>query len=313
MKKFLILISMLSISFFNFGNECVTSKWGPNDQIGSANLISNQNTLEALKLVKQGKSHGLGVVIEPGMPAFPPRYTQLQVVQPDQHFGRVAIGDYGWDMSANDDVLQMWLGTGSQIDSLGHLGESQEFYNCTPGKEFAFINGMTKFGIEKIPPLVGRGVLLDMTSLKNVKFMKGGEPISVDDIKRAAKKQNIKFKDGDIIIFHTGWTEAKLKQNPQEWVSTEPGITNDAARYLASLNPMAVGSDTWGVGAVPPIEGDKVFYDHVTLIKENGIYILETMNTGRLASEGVSEFLFVLGQAKLKGAVQMIINPVALW
>ena len=76
---------------------------------------------------------------------------------------------------------------------------------------------------------------------------------------------------------------------------------------------MAVGSDTWGVGAVPPIEGDKVFYDHVTLIKENGIYILETMNTGRLASECVSEFLFVLGQAKLKGAVQMIINPVALW
>ena len=160
MKKFLILISMLSISFFNFGNECVTSKWGPNDQIGSANLISNQNTLEALKLVKQGKSHGLGVVIEPGMPAFPPRYTQLQVVQPDQHFGRVAIGDYGWDMSTNDDVLQMWLGTGSQIDSLRHLGESQEFYNCTPGKEFAFINGMTKFGIEGLT----KGMSIDLAS-----------------------------------------------------------------------------------------------------------------------------------------------------
>ena len=33
------------------------------------------------------------------------------------------------------------------------------------------------------------------------------------------------------------------------------------------------------------------------------------MNTGRLAAEGVQEFMFVLGQAKLKGAVQMIINP----
>ena len=37
------------------------------------------------------------------------------------------------------------------------------------------------------------------------------------------------------------------------------------------------------------------------------------MNTGRLAVEGVQEFMFVLGQAKLKGAVQMIINPVAMW
>ena len=58
---------------------------------------------------------------------------------------------------------------------------------------------------------------------------------------------------------------------------------------------------------------DRIFYGHVTLLKENGIYILETMNTGRLAVEGVQEFMFVLGQAKLKGAVQMIINPVAMW
>ena len=76
---------------------------------------------------------------------------------------------------------------------------------------------------------------------------------------------------------------------------------------------MAVGADTWGLEAVPADEGDKLFYGHVTLLKENGIYILETMNTGRLAAEGVHEFMFVLGQAKLKGTVQMIINPVAMW
>ena len=56
-----------------------------------------------------------------------------------------------------------------------------------------------------------------------------------------------------------------------------------------------------------------MYYDHVVLLKQNGIYILETMNTGRLADESVHEFMFVLGQARLKGAVQMIINPVAMW
>tara|TARA_X000000950_G_scaffold70386_1_gene87256 strand:+ start:200 stop:430 length:231 start_codon:yes stop_codon:yes gene_type:complete len=76
---------------------------------------------------------------------------------------------------------------------------------------------------------------------------------------------------------------------------------------------MAVGADTWGLGAVPPRAGDKIFYDHVVLLKQHGIYILETMNTGRLADESVHEFMFVLGQARLKGAVQMIINPVAMW
>ena len=96
-------------------------------------------------------------------------------------------------------------------------------------------------------------------------------------------------------------------------MSTIPGIDNDAARFLAAFKPLAVGADTWGLGAVPPKPGDKVFYDHAILLKENGIYILETMNTGRLAREGVGEFMFVLGQARLKGAVQMVINPVAMW
>ena len=68
-----------------------------------------------------------------------------------------------------------------------------------------------------------------------------------------------------------------------------------------------------GAGRRSAKPGDRVFYDHAILLKENGIYILETMNTGRLAAEGVREFMFVLGQARLKGAVQMVINPVAMW
>ena len=113
--------------------------------------------------------------------------------------------------------------------------------------------------------------------------------------------------------FPYGLDRCHVEADPATWGATIPGIDNDAARFLASFKPLAVGADTWGLGAVPPKAGDKVFYDHAILLKENGIYILETMNTGRLASEGVTEFMFVLGQARLKGAVQMVINPVAMW
>ena len=308
------LFCILFISLFAISDDsCEVSKWGKDDEIGAANLISNANTLDAIKLVKKGMSHGLGIVIEPGMPAFPPRYTELQVVQPNQHFGRDTTEDFGYDITYNDDILQMWIGTGPQLDGLGHIGDDDIFYNCHKGADFSFITGLTKFGIEKVPPLVGRGVVVNMAKYFGITAMAGGQGITRDDIKNAAKQQNIKFNEGDIILFHTGWTDAYLQSSPELWGSTIPGITNDAAVYLSSLNPMAVGADTWGLGAVPPIEGDLVYYDHVTLIKENGIYILETMNTGKLAEDNVTEFLFVLGQPKLKGAVQMIINPVALW
>jgi len=293
--------------------HCEPSKWGQDDEIGSANYVTPDQVIMASKLVKQGKTHPLGVVIEPGMPAFPPRYTKLQVVQPGQQFGVDGMEQFGWHSSYNDDVLQMWLGTGPQLDGLGHMGEAGQFYNCNMGKDFSDISGLTKLGIEKVPPMVGRGVLLNMAKYYEVDSMSAGQPISSEDIKKAARLQNVEIREGDVVLFHTGWTDAKLKTEPSLWVSTIPGITNEAAVYLASLNPMAVGADTWGVGAVPPIEGDKIFYDHITLLKENGVFLLETMNTGRLAEEGVNEFMFVLGQARLKGAVQMIINPVALW
>ena len=292
---------------------CAPSKWGANDEIGAANYVTQDQVILASKLIKQGKTHPLGIVIEPGMPAFPPRYTRLQVVQPGQQFGLDGAEIYGWESSYNDDVLQMWLGSGPQLDGLGHMGESGQFYNCNQGKDFSDISGLTKLGIEKVPPLVGRGVLLNMAQYYGVDAMSAGQPISSADIKQAAKLQGVEFRQGDVILFHTGWTDAKLKSDPDLWVSTIPGVSNEAAVYLASLEPMAVGADTWGLGAVPPQEGDKVFYEHITLHKENGIFILETMNTGRLADEEVNEFMFVLGQARLKGAVQMIINPVALW
>ena len=309
-----LLTFILVIPFVIFADtDCQPSIWGPDDEIGAANMISNENTLEAVKLIKKGMSHGLGIVIEPGMPAFAPRYTELQVVQPNQHFGRDTTSDFGYDITYNDDILQMWIGTGPQLDGLGHIGDDDIFYNCNKGEDFSFITGLTKMGIETVPPLVGRGVLINMAKHHGVSSMLGGQGITREDIKKAIKKQNIDLRKGDIILFHTGWTDAKLKSSPEEWGASIPGITNDAAVYLSELKPMAVGADTWGLGAVPPIQGDKVYYDHVTLIKENGIYILETMDTGKLAKENVTEFMFVLGQPKLKGAVQMIINPVALW
>jgi kynurenine formamidase len=237
----------------------------------------------------------------------------LQVLQPGQHFGRSLSGDYGWPMVYNDDTSQLWFGMGPQIDGLGHLGENGTFYNCNRGSDFAAITGLQKLGIEQIPPLVGRGVLIDMAEHFGVDALDGGQAFGADDIRAAATAQGVQIRAGDVVLFHTGWTDAKLESEPDVWVATEPGISNDGAVYLASLNPMAVGADTWGVDVVPALDGEKVFYSHVTFLKENGIYILETMNTGRLAREGVTEFLFVLGQPRLKGAVQMLVNPVAMW
>ena len=97
----------------------------------------------------------------------------------------------GWEASSNDDVLQMWLGTGPQLDGLGHMGEAGEFYNCNQGKDFSIITGLTKLDINGIPPMVGRGVMIDIAKQMGVDSLQAGQPITSDDIKAAMKSQGV--------------------------------------------------------------------------------------------------------------------------
>ena len=315
MNKNTIFGAALALSFTAtsaIAQDCAPSKWGADDTIGSANLVTPERTLAATKLIKQGKSMPLGITIGTDTPAFPPRSLNLQIVQPNQQ-GGVKLSGFGYEGNYNDDILQTWIGIGSQLDGLGHLGEGGLYYNCLDEKEISVITGLTKLGTHAVPPLVGRGVILDMAKHAGVEVMEAGQSFGSAEIKAAATAQGVTLGEGDIILFHTGWTEGKFASEPAAWGAAEPGLSNEGAVYLASLNPMAVGADTWGLDAVPPPPGDKVFYGHVTLLKENGIYILETMNVGPLVKEGVQEFMFVLGQPRIRGTVQAMINPVALY
>ena len=288
--------------------ECTPSRWGADDEIGNANLVTAESVLAASKLIRTGKTYSLGITVDSTTPAFAPRGLSLQVVQPGQQEGARPFSR----MTYNDDVFQGWFGIGPQIDGLGHLGVEGQYYNCNHARDFAQISGLTKLGIEKIPPIVARGVVLDMAAHYGVEHLAAGQQYTVDDVKKVASRQKTPIRKGDVVLFHTGWTDAKLTQDPDAWVSSAPGQSEEVAEYLASLDVVAVGSDTWGLDPVPAPVADRPFQGHVVLLKEHGIYVLETMNTGVLVRDRAFEFLFVLGQAKVRGAVQMIINPVAI-
>lgn len=309
----LVALATFAVAGTAAAGECVHSKrWGDADTIGSANLVTPERTLAAMKMVKKGVSVPLGIVIGPDTPAFPPRSLSLQVVQPNQQGGQ-KLSAFGYEGNYNDDLLQTWVGIGSQIDGLGHLGEHGYYYNCLDEKEISAITGLKKLGVHDIPPLVGRGVVIDMAKHFGKPHLAAGESFGEEEVKAAAAAQGVTIGEGDVVLFYTGWTSAMLTADPKAWVSGEPGLSVTGSRYLASLNVMAVGADTWGVEPVPPKQGEGAFYGHVVLLQENGIYILETMETKPLVDAGVKEFMFVLGQARIRGTVQMIINPVAIY
>ena len=303
-----LIALLLSAATASAEPACQPSRWGADDEVGNANLIDAASVLAASRLIKTGKTYSLGITIGPTTPAFPPRGLSLYVVQPNQQEGARPFAG----MTYNDDIFEGWLGIGSQLDGLGHLGVDGEYYNCNMAADFAAITGLTRMGIEKVPPIVARGIVLDMAGHYGVDHLEAGQFFTVDDVKAVEKKQKTPIREGDVVLFHTGWTDAKLESDPGAWAAEAPGQSEEVAAYVAAKQPVAVGADTWGLDVVPSQVPERPFHGHVVYLKENGIYILETMNTGPLVRDGAFEFLFVLGQAKVEGAVQMIINPIAI-
>ena len=288
--------------------NCEPSIWGPEDEVGAANRMTAASVLDAVNLVSTGRVYPLGITVGSDTPAFPPRGISLTVLQPNQQESARPFSN----MTYNDDIISGWLGIGSQIDGLGHLGHDGVYYNCNHARDFAAVTGLTKLGLDKLPPIVARGIVLDMAAHFGVESMDAGQYFTVEDVMEVEERQGTPVREGDVVLFHTGWTDAKLESDPTAWVSGEPGQSEEVAYYLAAKNVIAVGADTWGLDVIPPQVEDRPFQGHIIYLKENGIYILETMNTGPLVRDGVHEFLFVLGHARIKGSVQMLINPVAI-
>jgi hypothetical protein len=284
------------------------SRYGAGDTLGAVNLLSSQKVLEAARLVTTGKTYALGVPTGADSPAYPPRRFAMTILQPGDGTG-IPMGSNR--ATGNDDMMVTWLGIGSQIDGLGHMGIEHRYYNGLHAADFVAPDGLTKLGTHALPPIVTRGVLLNMARYMNQEILPEGTPINGDQIRAAAQAQGVTIGEGDVVLLHTGWLNV-ADRDPNRFMTGEPGLGVDGARYLAGLGVVAVGADNWALEVIPHEDSAQVFPVHPELLAKHGVYILENMDTRELAADGVSEFLFVLGQPRFVGAVQVVINPVAI-
>jgi kynurenine formamidase len=285
------------------------SKFGPDDQIGNVNYITPAKTLAATKLVTKGKAYRLAIETNKDTPAYPPRTFAITVLQPNQLAGS-SIGPT--KTTYNDDIITGWVGIGSQLDGLGHLGIDNLYFNCNKAVDFVMADGLKKLGIENVPAVATRGVVLDMAGYFNTDIVKEGTAFNRAEIEGAMKRQGVKsIEQGDVVLFYTGWLKLLGKDN-KRFSSGAPGLGRDGAKFLASVGVAMVGADTWCLDVIPFEKDSGMFEVHQILIPFNGIHILENMNTEELVKDQAWEFLFTIGPARITGGVQAIVNPIAI-
>lgn len=282
------------------------SAHGAEDRLGAANYLSAEKTAAAAQLITTGKTYALGMVTGRDTPAYGPREYDVTVLQLSDGSG-TPLGENR--AVGNDDIVDMFVGIGSQIDGLGHMGIDHRYYNGVHVSDFVATDGLKQFGTQTIPPIATRGILLDMTKQFG-NPVPDGQPFNQAEIEAAASAAGVTIEAGDVVLFHTGKMQATA--DATELSPGEAGLGVQGAQYLADLGVVAVGADTWAVEVIPFEHEARPFDVHLTLLAKNGVYILENMVTDELAADGVTDFFFSLGVPRLEGTVQAIINPVGI-
>lgn len=285
------------------------SKFGADDQIGNLNYVTPEKTLAAVKLVTKGKSYSLAIETNKDTPAFPPRTFSLTVVQPGQTAG-ATLGPT--KTTYNDDIIMGWVGIGTGIDGLGHVGIDNLYFNCNKAVDFVALDGLKKLGVENIPAVATRGVLLDMAGYFKTDMVNEGTAFNQAEIEGAMERQGIRsIEKGDVVMFYTGWLKL-IDKNNKRFAAGNPGLGIEGARYLASRGVAIVGGDNENVEVLPFEKGAGVFEVHQILLAKNGIYIIENMNLEEMVKDKVWESLFTLGSPRVTGGVQASVNPIAI-
>lgn len=283
------------------------SAYGAKDEIGAANLLTPDVVKEAVKLVKTGKTYALAVPVDKALPAFRHRSFNLYNVQPGEQAGK-SLGPNKFTF--NDELVNAWTGVGTQLNGIGHIGIDNVYYNGNHAADFVTVEGVKKLGVEKVPPMVTRGVVLDMTAHYGKPIIPGGTEFSVADIQAVLKKQGITLRSGDVVLFNTGWLEL-IGKDDKQFLEVEPGIGMKAAQWLADQGIVAFGGDTWASEVYPNPSGEEFPVNQYMLAKR-GIYNLELIDSRALVRDQAWEFLFVLGQPLYVGSTQVNVNPIAI-
>jgi|FLYN01.1.fsa_nt_gi kynurenine formamidase len=275
-------------------------------------------TPEMLALVRTGIVYSLAVVYYEGIPVPGP-------MTPYTLSPRLRHGDLNdiAPASAAAEIITMAAHTGTHIDALCHIGEHQDDQGnpdpqgrvhlyagsgkTVPADEHVNFQGQTYLSIAEMPPIVTRGVLLDVAGCKGMDVLPDAYVVTAEDIENTLAAQGTQVQPGTAVLVRTGFYR-HLREGNRAYSDAIAGLGLAAAQLLHQQGMILVGADNMTVEACPP-------YDHAVhryLLVHNGVTHLENLYLEDLAANRIYEFLLIVTPLRLLGATGSWVHPIAI-
>jgi kynurenine formamidase len=293
------------------------SPFGSKDEIGMLNLLSADTARELLAAADGGRVFDLGVDMFTGMPTWtaggePPFQIRMThtprgtVVDDPVGVGREQNELVGWSA----DSISMFTHCGTHIDTLNHYGYGPRIWNGFSADDHLGSLHWTVAGAERHPPIVARGILIDVAGVRGVDVLPDSYGIGEEDLRAALSAHHATVRPGDVVLVRTG--RMTLWPDPERYLPREPGITREGAEFLARSGAIIVGADNIAVEQLPSSDPGNWMPVHTYLLAEAGVPIMEVVNLEELAAEECYEFAFIAAGLKLRGATAAPMRPIAM-
>ena len=290
------------------GLKVSKSPWGPDDEIGRLNWITPETNRTILEHLDGTHLFDLNVDYFIGMPSWsaagdpPYGIGMMHTPQGSIHDNLSGVGAATHERySYCGDSIHMYTHCGTHVDTLNHLGHHGLFWNgWTPDKDLGSRMWM-KGGLDKYPPIIARGVLLDIAGMHGVDCLPDAHGITPQELQDCVAKQGVELRPKDVVLIRTG--RMTVWPDYDGYLLKSPGLKLPAAKWLCEeAGAMCIAGDTIGLEVMPWEEPDAFLPVHAYMFATAGAQIIEVVDMEEIAAERRYEFAFLGFPVKLRGA-----------
>jgi kynurenine formamidase len=285
--------------------------WGPDDERGALNYLTDDRTAAATGLVRSGEKISLAhdLATEP-RPEHPHPVQHHMLASGD---ARDSNGIPGYEAARDHlalDVHGLWT---THVDALSHMFVHGEMYGGRPASQVRSDGARANTVLSMATGVVGRGVLLDVPRALDVEYFGAGDVVTVADLERTEAAQGVNVGPGDILIVATGREARRLAVDGFDGLS---GLHPECLAWIFDRQVAVLGSD----GISDPMPFLPIpqwpFPVHQIGIVAIGLHLIDNLSVIQLQKRcdeaGRWAFLFSMAPLRIPRGTGCPVNPVAV-
>lgn len=286
-------------------------RW-PNDH-GTLNLLGADTVLAAAGVIRHGRVVSCARALDVTDPPYYPQAGSAAFVHeiigagPTAH----ALGEIS---GASDQFTVQTHGIAvTHIDAFSHFGFRGRGFNDRPFEEMATLEDGAKIGaIDRVGPIVTRGVLADIPALSGRPYLESGEPVTAEHLEAAASG----IRPGDALVVRTGrWVTPPQVKEPGDKYGRLSGLDDGAMDWIESKDIALLATDGPGDN-FPAVLACCPRPVHVRCLTYLGIHLLHNLDLEDLSvtcSElNQTQFMFVVAPLRIPHGTGSPVTPVAI-